>query len=76
LRAANAAIRQRPLWEHLIRDDDDFRRHLEHCTINAVKHGLVTRVCDWPHSSFNRDVRADAGRRNAPRSFAPSGLLP
>ena len=28
------------------------------CTINPVKHGLVTRVCDWPHSSFHRDVRA------------------
>jgi putative transposase len=21
-----------------------------------VKHGLVTRVRDWPHSSFHRDV--------------------
>jgi hypothetical protein len=25
--------------------------------INPVKHGLVTRVRDWPHSSFHRDVR-------------------
>jgi hypothetical protein len=25
--------------------------------INPVKHGLVTRVHDWPHSSFHRDVR-------------------
>jgi putative transposase len=24
--------------------------------INPVKHGLVTRVRDWPHSSFHRDV--------------------
>jgi putative transposase len=23
-----------------------------------MKHGLVTRVCDWPPSSFHRDVRA------------------
>jgi putative transposase len=23
-----------------------------------VKHGLVTKVRDWPHSSFHRDVRA------------------
>ena len=23
-----------------------------------MKHGLVTRVQDWPHSSFHRDVEA------------------
>jgi hypothetical protein len=32
------------------------------CPVDAgsypVKHGLVSRVCDWPHSSFHRDVRA------------------
>jgi putative transposase len=22
-----------------------------------VKHGYVTRVCDWPHSSFHRYVK-------------------
>ena len=27
------------------------------CYINPVKHGLVGRVRDWPHSSFHRDVR-------------------
>jgi len=26
-------------------------------TVNLpVKHGLVTRIRDWPHSSFRRDV--------------------
>ena len=24
---------------------------------NPVKHGLVSRVCDWPYSSFHRYVR-------------------
>jgi putative transposase len=51
-------IWQRRFWEHLIRNDEDFRRHVEYCSINPVKHGLVTRVRDWPHSSFHRDVRA------------------
>jgi putative transposase len=50
-------IWQRRFWEHLIRDDADYARHVEYCYINPVKHGLVTRVCDWPHSSFHRDVR-------------------
>ena len=45
-------------WEHLIRDDDDYRRHVEYCYINPVKHGLVSRVDAWPFSSFHRDVSA------------------
>jgi putative transposase len=49
---------QRRFWEHLIRDETDYARHVEYCYINPVKHGLVTRVRDWPHSSFHRDVRA------------------
>jgi putative transposase len=49
---------QRRFWEHLIRDEADYARHVEYCYINPVKHGLVSRVRDWPHSSFHRDVRA------------------
>src|SRR5262245_48168161 len=51
-------IWQRRFWEHLIRNDHDFQRHVEYCYINPVKHGHVTRVQDWPFSSFHRDVRA------------------
>jgi putative transposase len=51
-------IWQRRFWEHLIRDEADYTRHVEYCYINPVKHGLVRRVCDWPHSSFHRDVGA------------------
>ena len=51
-------IWQRRFWEHLIRDDEDYRRHVEYCYINPVKHGLVRRVRDWPFSSFHRDVAA------------------
>jgi putative transposase len=50
-------IWQRRFWEHLIRDETDYARHIEYCYINPVRHGLVTRVQDWPHSSFHRDVR-------------------
>jgi putative transposase len=51
-------IWQRRFWEHLIRDEEDYRRHVEYCYINPVKHGLVGRVVDWPFSSFHRDVAA------------------
>jgi putative transposase len=50
-------IWQRRYWEHLMRNDEDYARHVEYCYINPVKHGLVRRVQDWPHSSFHRDVR-------------------
>ena len=51
-------IWQRRFWEHLIRDDEDYGRHVEYCYINPVKHGLVARVRDWPFSLFHRDVAA------------------
>jgi putative transposase len=51
------SVWQRRYWEHLIRNDADYARHVECCYINPVKHGLVRRVQDWPHSSFHRDVR-------------------
>lgn len=46
-------IWQRRFWEHTIRDDDDFRTHLDYVHINPLKHGLVGRVGDWPYSSFH-----------------------
>ena len=55
---AERGIWQRRFWEHLIRDDTDYARHIAYCYINPVKHGLVQRVRDWPHSSFHRDVEA------------------
>jgi len=50
-------IWQRRYWEHTIRDENDFGRHIDYVHINPVKHGLVTRVKDWPHSSFRRMVK-------------------
>ena len=49
-------IWQRRYWEHLIRDDNDLRRHVEYIHFNPVKHGHSPRAIDWPHSSFYRWV--------------------
>lgn len=49
---------QRRFWEHTIRDETDFRQHVEYCWGNPVKHGLVARASDWPFSSMHRDMRA------------------
>jgi len=47
---------QRRFWEHLIRDELDFQRHLDYLHWNPVKHGYVKNVKDWPHSTFHRFV--------------------
>jgi putative transposase len=47
---------QRRFWEHTIRDDRDYEHHVDYIHWNPVKHGLTTRVVDWPYSSFHRYV--------------------
>jgi putative transposase len=49
-------IWQRRFWEHVIRDEGDYERHVDYIHYNPVKHGHVTRVADWPYSSFQRYV--------------------
>lgn len=49
-------IWQRRYWEHLIRDERDYERHLDYIHYNPVKHGWVKRTADWPHSSFRQYV--------------------
>jgi putative transposase len=63
IKKGEAAVWQRRFWEHTIRDDDDFNRHLDYIHYNPVKHGLVNNVSDWPWSpegaqeaSFHRYV--------------------
>ena len=48
---------QRRYWEHAIRDDADLERHIDYIHFNPVKHGLVSRVWDWPYSSFKQYVQ-------------------
>jgi putative transposase len=47
---------QRRFWEHCIRDDRDWRRHMDYIHYNPVKHGLATSPRDWKYSSFRRCV--------------------
>ena len=50
-------IWQRRYWEHTLRNEADVARHVDYIHFNPVKHGHVTRVRDWPHSSFHRMVK-------------------
>ncbi|GAX61831.1 transposase and inactivated derivatives [Candidatus Scalindua japonica] len=52
-----STIWQRRFWEHMVRDEDDFNKHMNYVHFNPVKHGLVKSVNDWPYSTFHRCVR-------------------
>ena len=49
-------IWQRRFWEHVIRDEPDFHRHLDYLHWNPVKHGYVKIPMDWPYSTIHRFV--------------------
>jgi len=54
LRKREGNIWQRRFWEHTIRDDGDYRTHVDYIHYNPVKHGLVARAVDWEYSTFHR----------------------
>jgi putative transposase len=70
LRRGEQRIWQTRFWEHLIRDDRDFRHHIDYIHFNPVKHDLVTTVSEWPHSSFHRYVREGV----LPENWADGGI--
>ena len=57
LRATLRGIWQRRYWEHLIRDDKDFERHVNYIHFNPVKDGYVSSPVDWSYSSIHRYIR-------------------
>ncbi|AHE67800.1 REP-associated tyrosine transposase [Legionella oakridgensis] len=50
-------IWQRRFWEHRIRNETDLCNHVDYIHHNPVKHGHVTKVMDWPYSSFHKFVK-------------------
>ncbi len=56
LHKGEQAVWQRRYWEHQIRDENDFIRHVEYIHYNPVKHGLSKSPKLWPHSTFHRYV--------------------
>lgn len=50
-------IWQRRFWEHTLRDEEDWRRHMDYIHYNPVKHGYAALPQQWRYSSFARAVR-------------------
>lgn len=57
-RKQERAVWQRRFWEHQIRDENDFIRHVEYIHYNPVKHQLVSTPIEWAYSSLGRYVQA------------------
>ena len=55
---------QPKFFEHTIRDQEDFGRHLDYIHYNPVKHGLARCPHEWEWSSFRRWVRHDGYARD------------
>jgi putative transposase len=56
-RKQERGIWQRRFWEHRIRNEDDFVKHVDYIHYNPVKHGYVRCVADWQYSSFHNFVK-------------------
>ena len=56
-RKREKGIWQRRFWEHLIRDEEDWRRHMDYIHYNPVKHGIVDKPEEWLYSSYNLAIR-------------------
>ena len=55
-RKGERGIWQRRYWERLMRDEHDYRAHVDYIHYNPVKHGHATTAAEWPHSSFRHWV--------------------
>ena len=55
--AGERGIWQRRYWEHKIRNEEDLDNHINYIHYNPVKHKYVTKVSDWPFSSFHGYVK-------------------
>jgi len=50
-------IWQRRFWEHVIRDEADYEKHLNYIHYNPVKHGYVSNPIEWQYSSIHKYIR-------------------
>ncbi|WP_283147693.1 REP-associated tyrosine transposase [Silvimonas soli] len=50
----HSTLWQHRFWEHAIANEQEFKSYLDYLHWNPMKHGLITRILDWPWSSFHR----------------------
>ena len=50
-------IWQRKYYDHIIRNENDFYKHLDYIHYNPIKHDYVKKAKDWKYYSFKKFVR-------------------
>jgi len=70
LNRAVASVWPHRFWEHLIRDDADFHRHVDYIHLNPVRHGYVLAPSEWKYSTFHEWV----GRGHYDINWGSGGL--
>ena len=56
-RKRESGVWQRRFWEHTIRDDRDFRKHVNYIHYNPVKHKYVKSPVEWRYSSIHTYIQ-------------------
>ena len=56
LKHRESTLWQRRYWEHQIRDDTDYMRHVDYIHYNPIKHKVCKSLAGWPYSTFHRYV--------------------
>ena len=50
-------VQPRRFWEHRIRDEEDYKQHVNYIYYNPVKHHYVSSHAKWPYSSMHRFIQ-------------------
>ena len=74
-RKGERGIWQRRYWEHLIRDNRDYERHVDYMHYNPVKHGYASKAADWQYSSIHQYIAQGTINRDWGDTEACSGTL-
>jgi len=73
--STSLAVWQRRFWDHMIRDQEDFNRHLDYIHYNPVKHGYVSNPGDFQWSSLKTYVERGQYQKGWGTRGEPESLL-
>lgn len=69
------SIWQKRFWDHVIRDENDFKRHLDYIHWNPVKHGYVTNPSSWRSSSLKQWIENNTYEDGWGCDKPPKGII-
>lgn len=67
--AYSGRVWQNGFWDHIIRDEEDLKRHMDYIHFNPVKHGYVCRAHEFRYSSihnYREFYPSDWGEKDIP----------